>query len=288
MLACVTLCGVLDDATARRLLHTWALDAEAFALVLNRQDPTWRSEVHHLAGGRLVLCGSGLYVNRAIGAGIDEPLRRDDVALIVDRSAAVGVEPAIEVTPYTRADATVQLGRAGFVHDATGDVTVLTVPAIAAAASAIDAPDDIIVRPVVDDVELDLWLTTTALGWGHDTRAARTASDAFTRAAHVVDGEGMVLAFDRSGGRPVGCASTTLRDGIATLGGMSTIPTERRRGVQAALVRHRLARAAELGCELAASTASTGGASERNLMRLGFEAHFAVETWTRRGVRAPR
>lgn len=279
---------MLDDATAQRLLHIWALDAEAFALVLAHQDPTWRSQVHPLAGGRLVLCGSGLYVNRAIAAGIDEPLRRDDVALIVDRSAAVGVDPASEVTPYTRADATVQLGRAGFVHDTTDDVTVLTVPATAAAAAAIDGPDDIIVRPVVDDVDLDLWLTTTALGWGHDTTAARAASDAFTRAAHVIDGEGMVLAFDRSGERPIGCASTTVRDGIATLGGMSTIPAERRRGVQAALVRHRLARAAELGCELAASTAVTGGASERNLIRFGFEAHFAIETWTRRVARAPR
>jgi GNAT superfamily N-acetyltransferase len=66
---------------------------------------------------------------------------------------------------------------------------------------------------------------------------------------------------------------------------MSTIPAARRRGVQAALVRHRLARAATLGCELAAATAAVGSASERNLVRLGFEAQFAVETWTRHGGR---
>jgi GNAT superfamily N-acetyltransferase len=95
----------------------------------------------------------------------------------------------------------------------------------------------------------------------------------------------MVLAFDPSGERPIGCASSTVRDGIATLGGMSTIPAARRRGVQAALVRHRLARAATLGCELAAATAAVGSASERNLVRLGFEAQFAVETWTRHGGR---
>lgn len=229
---CITLSFVLEDANARRLLHAWALDAEAFALVLALLDPTWRSEVHALAGGRLVLSGAG----------------------------------------------------AGFVQDATDDVTALTVPATAVSAAAIAAPTEILVRPVTNEDDLRLWLATSALGWGHHTPAARAASDAFGRAAYQVDGESMVLAFARSDERrPVGCASSTIRGGIATLGGMSTIPTERRRGVQAALVRHRLARAVAHGCEMVASTAAVGSASERNLVRLGFEAQFPVETWARPG-----
>ena len=52
-----------------------------------------------MAGGQLVLCGPGLYVNRAIAVGIGAPLRAADIGLIVDRSAAVGVPAAVEVTP---------------------------------------------------------------------------------------------------------------------------------------------------------------------------------------------
>ena len=36
-----------------------------------------------VAGGQLVLCGPGMYVNRAIAAGIDTPVREADIGLIV-------------------------------------------------------------------------------------------------------------------------------------------------------------------------------------------------------------
>ena len=51
--------------------------------------------------------------------------------------------------------------------------------------------------------------------------------------------------------------------------------------VQAALVRHRLGVALAAGCDLIASSAVTGGASERNLGRLGFQPVLQVTTWRR-------
>lgn len=87
-----------------------------------------------------------------------------------------------------------------------------------------------------------------------------------------------MIAYDVETGEPVACASTTIREGIATVGAMSTVPEHRRRGVQAALLAFRLRRAHLLGCPLAASTAVTGGASERNLVRHGFIPRFVVET----------
>jgi GNAT superfamily N-acetyltransferase len=91
----------------------------------------------------------------------------------------------------------------------------------------------------------------------------------------------MVIAYDRNDGRPLGCASMTIRDRVATTGGMSTLPAERGRGVQAALIRFRLHLAAERGCAIGATTAVTGGASERNLQRHGFRPRFEITTWTR-------
>ena len=62
---------------------------------------------------------------------------------------------------------------------------------------------------------------------------------------------------------------------------MSTLPAERGRGVQRTLVAERLRLAAIAGCDLATVTAVLGGASERNLLRLGFQRRYVKTTWTR-------
>ncbi len=142
------------------------------------------------------------------------------------------------------------------------------------------------VEPSAD--RLRAWQETSAAGWGHDTASARRASDAFAAAAAAVDGDGFVLARDAGNGRPLGCASLTMRGGVATLGGMSTIREERRRGVHAALIRHRLGLAAANDCVIATTTASPGGDSERNLRRNGFEPWFELTTLTRPGGTAGR
>jgi GNAT superfamily N-acetyltransferase len=264
----------MDVATDRALVRTWALDAAAFAHVLAGQDASWHSEAHEVAGGQLVLCGAGMYVNRLIGAGIETALTGSDLDTVVERSRAVGVDPAVEVTPLTHRASLALLVERGFVRDPAADVSALV---RALPGTAIAAPADIEARRVTTPGELTTWQETSARGWGHADAASRRAADAFAGAASVVDGDGMVIAYTADG-EPVGCASTTIRDGIATVGGMSTVPEQRRRGVQAALLAFRLRHAHRLGCSLAASTAVTGGASERNLVRHGFIHRFVVET----------
>ena len=97
----------------------------------------------------------------------------------------------------------------------------------------------------------------------------------------MVDGPGFLLARDAADGRPLGCASVTIRDGLATLGAMATRPSERRRGVQAALIAHRLRIAAEAGCDLAVSSTIPANASERNLTRAGFRPLYETVTLAR-------
>jgi GNAT superfamily N-acetyltransferase len=268
--------AVMARAVMARAVRAWAHDAAAFADALARLEPAWGSSVHEVAGGQLVISGRGLYVNRAIAMGVDDPATDDDIERVIAVSHDAGVTPAVEVTPVTHPDTVARLAAHGFHPDPAADVTALFRPP----APLPRAPDDVVIRPVRGSDDLALWQETSARGWGHVTEAARRASDAFTRAAHAVDGDGMVIAFDATDGRPLGCASTTIRDGLATLGGMSTVPGERGRGVQAAMVRHRLALAGRRGCDLAGSTAVVGGASERNLVRHGFVPAFTVATWS--------
>lgn len=265
----------VDPATDRALVRTWSRDAAAFAEVLAEHDPSWRSQVHEVAGGLLVLSGTGMYVNRLIGGGIETPFTGRDLVTVVERSRAIGVTPSVEVTPLIHPTSRTVLAAHGFVRDPAADVAALVRPL---PGEAIAAPEDIVVRPVTTPDDLAVWQETNARGWGLTDPAPRRAADAFARAAFAVDGDGMVIAYDARHGAPVGSASTTIRDDVATVGAMSTVPEERRRGVQAALLAYRLGRADRLGCALAASTAVVGGASERNLVRHGFIRRFVVET----------
>jgi GNAT superfamily N-acetyltransferase len=261
-----------------RLEHVDAWNSVAFALALSAIDRSWGTETLAVAGGQLVLCGPGLYVNRAIAAGIETPLREADIGLIVDRSAAVGVPASVEVTPASLAESITQLESHGFVHASTSDVTALV-------RRLDELPDDLTrdgieIVPIADR-SLTEWQETSALGWGQDTAAARRPADAFAAAAAAVDGDGMLIAIDKSDGRALGVASMTIFEDVATLGGMSTIPAERGRGVQAALILHRLGLAKRAGCTIATSTTVVGGASERNVQRFGFAPTHVKHTWVR-------
>ncbi len=147
--------------------------------------------------------------------------------------------------------------------------------------AALPPPDPRFVVERADGELLAIWQEASALGWGHDTPEQRRVSDAFARAAAVVDGEHFVVVRSVTDRRPVATASLTIRDRIATLGGMSTLPAERGRGVQSALIVHRLRTAAAAGCDWATSTAAPGGTSERNLLRHGFEPAGTISTWMR-------
>ncbi len=259
-----------------RVLRVWAQDAAALASVLARQDPSWGAESFPLAGGYVVLCGAGMYVNRAIAVGLDGPLSPADWAQFEARCAAVGVAPCFETSPATDARALTQVAARGYRADGTKSALFIEL----GPDMVLPESDPTFVIEPANNALLSVWQATSAAGWGHVTPTAVMVSDAFAAAAAEVDGERFVVAGDRATGRPVGCASLTVREGVATLGAMSTMPAERGRGVQSALIVHRLRTAIELGCDIATTTAVPGGDSERNLLRHGFEPWFALDSHT--------
>ena len=67
-----------------------------------------------------------------------------------------------------------------------------------------------------------------------------------------------------------GTASMRTADGIAQLCGSTTLPAHRRRGVQSALLDHRLALARRAGCATAVITTQPGSKSQQNAQKQGF------------------
>lgn len=72
-----------------------------------------------------------------------------------------------------------------------------------------------------------------------------------------------------------GGASFRVTDGIAQFTGAATVPAHRRRGVQTALLRARLAAATAAGCDVAVVTTQPGSKSHQNVQRQGFDLLYA-------------
>lgn len=79
----------------------------------------------------------------------------------------------------------------------------------------------------------------------------------------------------RLDGKLAGGASLRFDEGVAQLCGASTLPAFRRRGVQTTLLRWRLARARERGCDVAVLTAQPASKSQQNAQREGFSLLYA-------------
>jgi GNAT superfamily N-acetyltransferase len=73
----------------------------------------------------------------------------------------------------------------------------------------------------------------------------------------------------------VATAAMDVHAGLATLFGDATLVQARGHGLQLALIRHRLQRAAQLGCDLATASVLPGSISHRNYERAGFQLVYA-------------
>ena len=72
-----------------------------------------------------------------------------------------------------------------------------------------------------------------------------------------------------------------MRDGFAYLADAATDPNFRNRGLQTALLAHRLHYAANVGASFACSGAAFGSVSHRNMERAGMKIQFVRALWTR-------
>ena len=77
--------------------------------------------------------------------------------------------------------------------------------------------------------------------------------------------------FGMLDGSRAGAAAMDVHAGLATFFGDSTLLHARGRGLQLALIGHRLRRAAQLGCDLATASVVPGGISHRNYERAKFQ-----------------
>jgi GNAT superfamily N-acetyltransferase len=95
----------------------------------------------------------------------------------------------------------------------------------------------------------------------------------------MAESEGAHCFLAELEGEPIAAGILVLKNGIAVLGGASTIAAARGQGAQTALLQARLEYAAELGVELAMVVAAPGSSSQRNAERKGFRPAYMRSKW---------
>jgi GNAT superfamily N-acetyltransferase len=218
-----------------------------------------------LGEGVLVALGPGRYVNRAIGVGPD--LDDADLDEVEEFFASRGLPPSVQLSSWVGGQTLARLSSRHYRPQWFRSVfaRALPIPDLPTRADVSDG--DRISVVAVDDEELDRWLDVLADGNEVGSGQARGISDEFGRGVHSAAGSADFLAV--VDGRAVGCGSLQVACGVGLLGPAATRPADRGRGVQSALLRHRIRCAADLGCDVVAASALPAAASARNLLRHG-------------------
>jgi GNAT superfamily N-acetyltransferase len=232
--------------------------------------PAARALVCPIAGGQAVFAGSGSPANKAIGVGFGETIDESELGAIeqawAERGEPVRFELSILADPSLAPTLTSRgyrvtgfenvLGRAVTADDRAPDLSGISIKAL---------PQD----------EWRTWLQVALDGFGTPDGSA-PGEESYPREllealfVDIAAAPGFQRYLLLVEGAPAGAASLRIDDGLAQLCGAATLPQFRRRGIQAALLRWRLAEARQAGCDLAVVTTQPGSKSQANAMRQGF------------------
>jgi len=249
-----------DIDLARRMEHSAAALTMRQAMALAESSPTSRALTEELDGGALVSFGRGRYVNRAIGLGFGGNRADEIVDALNVFYAARGMQPSLELSPLADASLLPALTAGGYVLERFRNVYAHDLSMLPAHNS-----EHIVSFDAAMAGDRKRILSANA----PDGTDARRISDEFCDALVMVAGKHDFLAVVH--GKSAACGSLTVIDDVGWIGGAATLATQQGKGLQSALVNHRLRLASDLGCNLVAATALPDGQSAQNLVRLGFQ-----------------
>ena len=137
------------------------------------------------------------------------------------------------------------------------------------------APAGIAIEQVKDAAVLEVFLETHAAGWKIPD------PEGFKANVRGWLGEpGWSLYLAGLDGKPAATGILDVRDKVAYCADAATVPAFRGRGLQAALLRRRIADAAAAGVDFICSGAAYLSTSHRNMERVGMRVQFVRALWT--------
>ncbi len=250
---------------ARRIEMAEAQAAIEGAQALRRLRPDSGATVERIAGGAAVFCGVNSPITQAVGIGLAGAVSEEEMKLLEEFYFSRGDAVRVELCPLADPSVMELFGKRGYRVTEFSNVLVRPL----APGERRHAPSDGIAIARIQPQEAGLWTRTVAQGFSEQFPVTPELLEVLEVFAQSAGGE---CYLARVNGEVAGGATLGLRNGVGGLFGASTLPEFRNRGVQTALLRARLDRAAEAGCDIAASIAQPGSISHRNIERQGFYA----------------
>jgi ribosomal protein S18 acetylase RimI-like enzyme len=234
-----------------------------------------------VCGGAAAYAGAGSPFNKVAGLGFAGVPGDAELEEIEREFAARGASVQIEISTLADPAVARRLTRRGYELVGFENVLGLLLTGVPAQLSQSNAVEELSIVAVDRDRQ-QAWRDAVVTAFLHpDTFDGPRSHEQFEAdtLARVYDDLAAVGGFERQlaviDGQVAGGASLRVYDGIAQLCGAGTLPAYRRRGVQSALLAHRLHHAARRGCDVAVVTTQPGSVSQRNVQRAGFDLIYA-------------
>jgi GNAT superfamily N-acetyltransferase len=258
---------ILDLALARRIELAEAHAAANCANAVDVLPSGVAAAVERVAGGFAIYCGAGSPVTQAVGLGLDGPVSEGEFDRLEEFYRSRSEAVRVETCPLADASLIRYFGERGYRVTEFSNVMALPLDGSSLSTSVPSIPPDGVTIERIGKEHTDLWTLTVSQGFSEHFPVTQEVLDVMKMFAH---GSNVECYLARVDGAVAGGATLALREGVAGLFGASTLPAFRNRGVQTALLKQRLARAAEQNCDLAVCLAAPGSSSQRNVVRLGF------------------
>jgi GNAT superfamily N-acetyltransferase len=252
-----------DPSLARRLEMVQAWRGVEYVQVQQARYPDLQGRVEAIAGGYALYSGGRFPVNRAIGLGFESPVTGAELEQIEAFYHACGLPARVDLCPLADSSLLNALQIKGYQLERFYSVLVCPLPEVIDLAPL---PPGIEITEVQPQ-EGELWLKTVAQGFGEVEEPDQQTLDILAPNFYSPNA---TCFFARIGGEPAGGGAMFSYGGVAEFGGASTRPLFRRRGIQTALLRARLAAARAQGCDVAIVVTTPGTESQHNVERVGF------------------
>ena len=258
---------ILDLALARRIELAEAHAAVDCAEALERMRPGGVGAVERIAGGFAIYCGAGSPVTQAVGLGLDGAVSEEEFDRLEEFYRSRNEAVRVETCPLADASLVRHFGERGYRVTEFSNVMALPLCGSSSAAAATGNPPAGVTIERIGKQQMDLWTLTVSQGFSENFPVTQEILEVMKMFALGANVECYLARVD---GAVAGGATLALRQGVAGLFGASTLPAFRNRGVQTALLKERLRRAATENCDLAVCIAQPGSSSQRNVVRQGF------------------
>lgn len=263
-----------DLALARRLEAEKALGQLAHTEAFQQLYPTQGGEVLPLGDGILTYQGPDSPISRVVGLGMNGPVTPDLLAQAEAFCQERGAHTRVDVSPFSDRSLCELVGNRGY--RTAWFLNVLIRPVMPEDADLATPPHGVLVRPIVPE-EREMWASLVSTGFGGGAVEPGVPNIAYTN-TFTRDVTCFLATVD---GEPAGGGALETRNGLATCFSTSVLPTFRRRGVQTALLRARLAAAAAAGCDVVTVMTSPGSGSQRNVQRSSFQVAYTRQVMER-------